>query len=61
VLAVGGARAVTDPQAVADLDGLAFSKPWAGGDRDLWIVLTPARVTGRRILVGGAPGLPGGG
>lgn len=60
VLAVGGARKVTEPDAVARLERLAYSEPWAGGDRDLWIVLTPARVTGRRILVRGAPGQPGG-
>ncbi|MFF3291002.1 helix-turn-helix domain-containing protein [Streptomyces sp. NPDC003023] len=56
VLAVGGARAVTEPEAVAKLERQAYSAPWAGGDRDLWVVLAPERVTGRRILVRGAPG-----
>ncbi|UYQ60348.1 helix-turn-helix domain-containing protein [Streptomyces peucetius] len=56
VLAVGGARAVTDEEGVSKLERQAYSAPWAGGDRDLWIVLTPDRVTGRRILVRGAPG-----
>lgn len=56
VLAVGGARAVTEEDAVSKLERQAYSAPWAGGDRELWIVLTPERVTGRRILVRGAPG-----
>jgi hypothetical protein len=37
------------------LERQAYSAPWAGGERDLWIVLAPDRVTGRRILVSGAP------
>ncbi|MFJ8074458.1 helix-turn-helix domain-containing protein [Streptomyces sp. NPDC096176] len=56
VLAVGRARTVTEPEGVAKLEGQAYSAPWAGGDSDLWIVVAPDRVTGRRILVRGAPG-----
>lgn len=56
VLVVGAARAVTDEAGVGRLDGLAYSEPWAGGERDLWIALAAERITGRRILVRGAPG-----
>ncbi|CAL9344628.1 MULTISPECIES: pyridoxamine 5'-phosphate oxidase family protein [unclassified Streptomyces] len=53
VLLVGPARAVTEPDAVRALRERAFTTPWAGGERDLWVALTPSRVTGRRILVRG--------
>ncbi|MGW0698966.1 helix-turn-helix domain-containing protein [Streptomyces sp. NPDC002867] len=55
VLIVGAARSVTDQDAVQELERQAYSAPWAGGERDLWIVLAPDRVTGRRILVRDAP------
>uniref|UniRef100_A0AAU3GK50 Pyridoxamine 5'-phosphate oxidase family protein n=1 Tax=Streptomyces sp. NBC_01401 TaxID=2903854 RepID=A0AAU3GK50_9ACTN len=52
VLIVGEARAVTEPDAVQRLETAAHtSSPWAGGQRDQWIVVTPDRVTGRRIVV----------
>ncbi|GAA4931675.1 hypothetical protein GCM10023237_62280 [Streptomyces coeruleoprunus] len=51
VLVVGAARTVTDPDGVRDLEEHAFTSPWAGGERDLWVAIAPARVTGRRILV----------
>ncbi|GHJ42313.1 pyridoxamine 5'-phosphate oxidase family protein [Streptomyces sp. TS71-3] len=51
VLAVGSARAVTDEETVSKLNQEAFSTPWAGGERHLWVVLTPHRLTGRRIIV----------
>ncbi|GHH72660.1 hypothetical protein GCM10018793_10040 [Streptomyces sulfonofaciens] len=51
VLVVGAARAVTDDETVRSLDEKAYSTPWAGGDRHLWVVLTPHRLTGRRIIV----------
>ncbi|MFI1466621.1 helix-turn-helix domain-containing protein [Streptomyces wuyuanensis] len=50
VLAVGTARAVTDEDAVRRLAELAPTTPWAGGPRDLWIVLSPTRLSGRRIV-----------
>jgi nitroimidazol reductase NimA-like FMN-containing flavoprotein (pyridoxamine 5'-phosphate oxidase superfamily) len=49
VLVVGRAERVTDPAAVRHLVGAARSAPWAGGDRELWLRITPKRVTGRRI------------
>lgn len=50
VLAVGEARTVTEPHAVERLETHSRTTPWAGGARDLWIVVTPDRVTGRRIV-----------
>ncbi len=64
VLVVGTATAVDDPEAVRRLDALARTTPWAGGPRNVWLTITPERVTGRRIHVlethashagGGAP------
>ncbi|MGW3248792.1 helix-turn-helix domain-containing protein [Streptomyces sp. NPDC001070] len=52
VLVRGMAHTVTDPAGVRRLDDLAYTGPWAGGDRDLWVRITPATVTGRRIVVG---------
>ncbi|MFI8193737.1 pyridoxamine 5'-phosphate oxidase family protein [Streptomyces sp. NPDC085946] len=49
VLAVGTARAVTDPEEVRRLDERAHSDPWAGGRRPLWVEIRPERLTGRRI------------
>ncbi|WP_371660025.1 helix-turn-helix domain-containing protein [Streptomyces sp. NBC_00280] len=49
VLVVGRAEWVTDPAAARHLVGAARSAAWAGGDRELWVRITPERVTGRRI------------
>ncbi|MEU9497844.1 DUF1918 domain-containing protein [Streptomyces sp. NPDC048196] len=49
VLVLGPARAVTDPEAARRLTKEAHSKPWAGGERQLWVLIEPRRVTGRRI------------
>ncbi|MFG2535903.1 helix-turn-helix domain-containing protein [Streptomyces sp. NPDC048511] len=52
VLLVGEARTVTDPDDVREFEAAhAATSPWAGGERDLWIALTPGKVTGRRIVV----------
>ncbi|MFF3585250.1 helix-turn-helix domain-containing protein [Streptomyces mirabilis] len=51
VLIRGFARAVTDPDAVRRLTELAYSGPWAGGERDVWVRLEPTDITGRRIAV----------
>ncbi|MFV2121614.1 helix-turn-helix domain-containing protein [Streptomyces sp. Act-28] len=62
VLLVGVARAVTGPDAVRALEERAFTTPWAGAERDLWVAVAPDRVTGRRIHVHHthrAPGAPG--
>jgi hypothetical protein len=51
VLVRGPARAVTDPDEAARLDEQAYTTPWAGGPRDLWLRIEPVAVTGRRITV----------
>ncbi|MGW7363735.1 helix-turn-helix domain-containing protein [Streptomyces sp. NPDC054841] len=51
VLVVGDCRAFTGPDAVRRLEQAADTAPLAGGERDdLWLVIRPTRVTGRRIV-----------
>ncbi|MGW6691954.1 helix-turn-helix domain-containing protein [Streptomyces sp. NPDC054961] len=52
VLAVGELAAVTDPHEIDHLNATARSQPWAGGPRGHWMKLTPARITGRRVVHG---------
>lgn len=49
VLVVGPARVVTEPDAVRRLADRAHTRPWAGGEREMWVSIRPARLTGRRI------------
>ncbi|MER5844987.1 pyridoxamine 5'-phosphate oxidase family protein [Streptomyces prasinus] len=49
VLAVGPARTVTDPEDVRRLTEHAHTAPWAGGEREMWVAIRPASLTGRRI------------
>ncbi|MEW1700410.1 pyridoxamine 5'-phosphate oxidase family protein [Streptomyces sp. NPDC091278] len=58
VLLVGPAHTVSDPAEARTLRGDGRSRPWAGDGRDTVVTLTPRQVTGRRILVPGAPGEP---
>ncbi|MGW5609131.1 helix-turn-helix domain-containing protein [Streptomyces sp. NPDC003753] len=51
VLVRGQARAVTNPDSVRRLEEQAYSTPWAGGQRELWIRIEPLSITGRRITV----------
>ncbi|MFE6409282.1 helix-turn-helix domain-containing protein [Streptomyces sp. NPDC057837] len=51
VLVRGPASTVTDPDEAARLDEQAYSTPWAGGPRELWLRIEPVAVTGRRITV----------
>ncbi|MGW9030505.1 helix-turn-helix domain-containing protein [Streptomyces sp. NPDC055722] len=51
VLVRGDARAVTDPDSIRRLEEQAYSAPWVGGQRGLWIRIVPLSVTGRRITV----------
>ncbi|MGW2605681.1 helix-turn-helix domain-containing protein [Streptomyces mirabilis] len=51
VLIRGFGRAVTDPDAVRRLTELAYSRPWAGGERDVWVRIESTDITGRRIAV----------
>ncbi|MFD7835044.1 helix-turn-helix domain-containing protein [Streptomyces sp. NPDC059761] len=50
VLAVGELAAVTDRDEIHHLNATARSQPWAGGPRSHWMKLTPARITGRRVV-----------
>ncbi|MEV4426232.1 helix-turn-helix domain-containing protein [Streptomyces sp. R-07] len=58
VLFVGPVRKVSDPATARALKDAAYSTPWAGDERDTVVLLSPRRVTGRRVLVRGAPGTP---
>ncbi|MFB7225447.1 pyridoxamine 5'-phosphate oxidase family protein [Streptomyces sp. NPDC056227] len=49
VLVVGPARVVTEPDAVRRLADRAHTRPWAGGERAMWVSIRPTRLTGRRI------------
>ncbi|MFJ9346387.1 pyridoxamine 5'-phosphate oxidase family protein [Streptomyces sp. NPDC101237] len=49
VLAVGRASVVTDPDAVRRFSRHAHTTPWAGGEREMWVSIRPASLTGRRI------------
>ncbi|GBP99468.1 DUF1918 domain-containing protein [Streptomyces spongiicola] len=49
VLVVGPARHVTEPGAVRRLTEAAHTRPWAGGEREMWVSIQPRRITGRRI------------
>ena len=51
VLVRGPAREVTDPDAIRRLEELAYSAPWAGGERNLWVCIDPVGITGREITV----------
>ncbi|MEU6772301.1 pyridoxamine 5'-phosphate oxidase family protein [Streptomyces sp. NPDC046759] len=51
VLIRGDARTVTDPREQRRLTEQAYSAPWTGGERDLWVRIEPHAVTGRRISV----------
>ncbi|AVV45891.1 pyridoxamine 5'-phosphate oxidase family protein [Streptomyces sp. ID05-04B] len=51
VLVRGNARMVTDPGEAERLARHAYSTPWAGGRRDVWVRVEPYAVTGRRIRV----------
>ncbi|BCM72188.1 MULTISPECIES: helix-turn-helix domain-containing protein [Streptomyces] len=49
VVVRGPAEPVTDPEAVRRLEERAYSAPWAGGERDVWVRVTVTALTGRRI------------
>ncbi|GAA1880062.1 helix-turn-helix domain-containing protein [Streptantibioticus ferralitis] len=51
VLVVGMAQQVTNPETIGRLVAEAHSKPWAGGDREVWIRIEPEHITGRLIQV----------
>lgn len=49
VLAVGTARRVEDPDAVAAIRRESSPEPWATGQRDLYLALAWDQLTGRRL------------
>lgn len=49
VLAVGPASVVTEPDTVRRLTEHAYTTPWPGGEREMWVSIRPAHLTGRRI------------
>ena len=51
VLVRGRGRAVTDPDEARRLADGAHSRPWVGGERELWVRVDMQAVTGRRITV----------
>jgi nitroimidazol reductase NimA-like FMN-containing flavoprotein (pyridoxamine 5'-phosphate oxidase superfamily) len=50
VLVRGRARGVTDPDEIRRLADKAYSTPWAGGRREMWVCVDPVAVTGRAIM-----------
>ncbi|MFB7559326.1 helix-turn-helix domain-containing protein [Streptomyces brevispora] len=50
VLVVGEARRITDPDTIRELEPKARGLAWAGGERPLWLAISPRRITGRRIV-----------
>ncbi|MFF3886002.1 helix-turn-helix domain-containing protein [Streptomyces sp. NPDC001914] len=50
VVTRGFARTVTDPDEEHRLAKRAYSAPWSGGRRDMWVRIEPYAVTGRRIV-----------
>lgn len=51
VLVVGPARAADEDEAARLAEQTPYG-PWAGGERDLWVLIRLERVTGRRIHTG---------
>ena len=50
VVVHGTARVLTEPE-LHRVEAATTVEPWAGGHRDLYIALTPDRISGRRIRV----------
>ena len=54
VLVQGHAHTVTDEREVRRLEDRTHLEPWAGGARDVYVRITPARISGRCIEPGWA-------
>ena len=52
VLVHGRAHEVTGEREVKHLEDRTHLEPWAGGARDVYVRIAPARISGRRILSG---------
>ena len=60
VLAQGHAREVTDEREVKRLEDGTHLEPWAAGARDVYVRITPTRISGRHIQPSWAsPPVPG--
>ncbi len=60
VLVHGHAHTVTDEREVRRLEDRTHLQPWAGGARDVYVRITPTRISGRCIEPGWAsPPAPG--
>ena len=57
VLVRGHARKVTSERQVRQLEHTTCLEPWAGGARDVYVRIMPARISGRRIRRPGRPRL----
>jgi nitroimidazol reductase NimA-like FMN-containing flavoprotein (pyridoxamine 5'-phosphate oxidase superfamily) len=49
VLVQGRARKVTEEGEIEQLQNRTHLQPWAAGARDVYVRITPARISGRRI------------
>lgn len=58
VLVVGPTRTIEEDADAERLRAAVHSPPWAGDRQGAVVTLLPRKVTGRRILVPGAPGTP---
>ena len=52
VLVQGRARKVTEEREIEQLQGRTHLQPWAAGARDVYVRITPTRISGRRIQPG---------
>jgi nitroimidazol reductase NimA-like FMN-containing flavoprotein (pyridoxamine 5'-phosphate oxidase superfamily) len=59
VLVHGHAHKVTDEGAVKRLEERTRLEPWAAGARDVYVRITPTRISGRRLQPGWATQAPG--
>ncbi|MFH8253917.1 helix-turn-helix domain-containing protein [Streptomyces roseolus] len=58
VLLTGPVHVLSDPAEAMDMSRAVTVRPWSGDERDTLVRLVPRRVTGRRIVVPGAPAAP---
>jgi len=52
VLVHGHAHTITDEREIQRLEGSIYLEPWAGGARDVYVRIAPARISGRCIEPG---------
>ncbi len=60
VLVQGHARKITDEREIKDLEEATHLEPWAAGARDVYVRITPNRISGRRLQpTWASPTMPG--